>query len=37
MRRSLTISFEPVMRLRGVTARAIVMKEIVQVPVWSVR
>jgi hypothetical protein len=37
MRRSLTISFQPVMRLSGVTASAIVMNEIVQVPVWSVR
>jgi hypothetical protein len=37
MRRSLTRSFEPVMRLRGVIASAIVMNVIVQVPVWSVR
>jgi len=33
MRRSLTISFQPVMRLRGVTESAMVMNEIVHVPV----
>jgi hypothetical protein len=37
MRRSLTISFQPVMRLSGVTASEIVRNAIVQVPVWSVR
>jgi hypothetical protein len=33
MRRSLTISFQPVMRLSGVTPSAMVMNAIVQVPV----
>jgi len=32
----LTRSFDPVMRRSGVIARVIVMKAMVQVPVWSV-
>jgi len=37
MRRSLTRSFQPVIRRSGVIESEIVMNAIVQVPVWSVR